>query len=435
MKRVLLALALVGLMGGVAAADQYDLTGGVLILHAPPGLTYTTDPFDWCTTVGLADCCLDQVNQFDCDDAVAHVWYVVSQFYESKTFGQIEFGITYDPSAWLLAGAGFCWPPTGGLITEYPGEGSWPYDGSAVALAVSDEEWSGACVATHWLAGYSYCDPLGPGIGMIDLVASPQTSFIGWGSMSGLFSPDCVGAMGIGQAGRPCCSEAPEPFACCLPDGNCVDVMTEAECDGMGGVAYPDICANTACPQPPEPEACCFPDGSCQMLLEGACVAAGGTFYAGEDCATYQCPIELMACCMPDGSCVDVLDQAECDGMGGVLYPTNYCAEPDFVCPQPPPEFACCFEFDNACYMMTEADCQAGGGMWNDGMVCTSAGGDFDCPFWAVCCVGEDCTITTAEGCQGEFHPEWDSCTPDNPCEYPVPNEPASWGSIKSIYR
>jgi len=85
--------------------------------------------------------------------------------------------------------------------------------------------------------------------------------------------------------------------------------------------------------------------------------------------------------------------------------------------------------------MMTADACAAAGGVWYDGMVCESAGGDFNCPLWRVCCEGEVCTITTEAGCAGEWHPEWDSCGPPNPCEEPVPSDPSSWGSIKSIYR
>jgi len=268
----------------------------------------------------MVDCCEDQVNEFPCSNAASYVWYILSQFYEVKTFNAIEMGITYDPNVWLAAQGGVCCP--GPFLTiEYPAAGAWPGDGTAVAASATGVDWSGDCVVTHWLSGYAYCDPYGPGTGMINLMPNPQTSFIGWVSMTGSYVPDCIGSMGIGQPGQWCCSELPQAMACCMPDGSCVDVFVADECVAMGGVLYPDPCAMTDCPQPPDPEACCFPDGSCQMLLEDACVAAGGTFYAGEDCATFQCPVELMACCMPDGSCVDVLSQTECDGMGGVLYP------------------------------------------------------------------------------------------------------------------
>jgi len=82
------------------------------------------------------------------------------------------------------------------------------------------------------------------------------------------------------------------------------------------------------------------------MLLEGACVHAGGTFYPGQDCATFECPQppRPKACCMPDGSCVDVSGEGACDALGGILYP-EVCALTD--CPQPEPQ-ACCMP-DGSC--------------------------------------------------------------------------------------
>jgi hypothetical protein len=460
-------------MGGAASADEFDLTGGVLICHAPPGLVYTVDAQDQCGIFSMVDCCLDQVNQMDCSSTAPYIWYIVSQFFESKTFGQIEIGISYDPAAYIAIASGICWPPTGGLVTEYPSEGAWPSDGSAIAAAVSADEWSGDCVATHWIAGYAYCEPYGPGIGIINLVPSPQTSFIGWGSMSGLFAPACIGALGIGQPGVYCCSEPPPMYACCLPDGSCVDVFRVEECDALGGIMYPDVCALTDCPQPPEPFACCLPDGSCvDVLAVGECDALGGIAYP-DVCAQTDCPQpQLFACCLPDGSCVDVMDVGACDALGGILYPDvcalTDCPQPpepfaccledgscvDVIavgecdalggvaypevcaltdCPQPPAEFACCFELDEACYMMTEADCLAGGGTWNDGMVCSTAGGTFDCPMWRVCCEAEVCTITTEAECMGVWHMDWLSCDP-NPCEV-TPSDDPSWGTIKAMYR
>jgi hypothetical protein len=55
-----------------------------------------------------------------------------------------------------------------------------------------------------------------------------------------------------------------------------------------------------------------------------------------------------------------------------------------------------------------------------------------------VCCVGEDCVIVHSEdectALGGEFHPEWSSCGPPNPC-LPSPVRITSWGAIKTLYR
>ena len=147
---------------------------------------------------------------------------------------------------------------------------------------------------------------------------------------------------------------------------------------------------NSEC-QPPS--ACCFPDGHCEVLAVGTCVEAGGTVYA----------------------------EPSCD--------PNPCLQP---------ESACCLPLDETCYTLDEQTCLQGGGIWYDGMMCSTAGGDIECPLWRVCCVDEDCYVVTMEDCaelNGEWHPEWESCEPDNPCEIPVPAAPDSWGSIKSVYR
>jgi hypothetical protein len=81
------------------------------------------------------------------------------------------------------------------------------------------------------------------------------------------------------------------------------------------------------------------------------------------------------------------------------------------------PEFVCCVGED--CYITTREDCDMMQGEWH--------------PEWdtcdpnpcvlprAVCCVLEDCYITTEMACadmMGMWHPEWDTCDP-NPCLFP----------------
>ena len=86
--------------------------------------------------------------------------------------------------------------------------------------------------------------------------------------------------------------------------------------------------------------------------------------------------------------------------------------------------------------MMTHWDCLGAGGVPYDCYACESAGGYFNCPAWQVCCVMEECLITTETACgenDGVWHPEWDSCDP-NPCLV-TPADDASWGAIKALYR
>jgi hypothetical protein len=63
-----------------------------------------------------------------------------------------------------------------------------------------------------------------------------------------------------------------------------------------------------------------------------------------------------------------------------------------------------------------DAACLPAMGVLMDGVEC--------CPSEPerVCCVGYDCYITTETVCRdmgGDWHPEWDSCGPPNPCEPP----------------
>jgi hypothetical protein len=510
MKRMLLTLALFGMTAGAAMADPLDLTGGVFILHAPPGIDYTVDPppEGWCGEAIWVTDCPGQVNTIPGDDVTEHVWYILNNFWESKTFKAVEYGIVYDPDLYLYAVSQLC-TPSAALTIEHPATGAWPAAGSGISIALTGEPyWSGTMVATGMIHGfhYTYFDPT-----TITLGPMPASGSIGWLSPNlTTYPPACIGVLGIDMAGVACCSEAPVyPQACCFADGHCADLLP-AVCVEQGGVVYPDLCDATDCPQPPHaccfedgscvvllaadclaqggvvyeeltcdgveclvpPRACCFADGHCEVLSQTNCEAMGGVVYPDLDCTTVVCPVPtqaccfcaetcveltpadceaqggvvypeldcdpnpctgaiLMACCLESGDCVDLGVQEECDALGGVLYPEEQCCA-GFVCPTSPEEWACCFAFDEDCYMLTEADCLAGGGMWHDGVDCAS----FSCSLWRVCCVEWVCHIRTEAGCAelgGVWYVDWTTCDP-NPC-LSVPSDPSSWGAIKSIYR
>jgi hypothetical protein len=88
-----------------------------------------------------------------------------------------------------------------------------------------------------------------------------------------------------------------------------------------------------------------------------------------------------------------------------------------YNCESPPGEFA--------------AACFGAMGVNTEGVYC--------CPMeeeCLACCVGQDCSITTAEQCAdlgGDWYPDEDSCEP-NPCP-PDGTDDASWGLIKAMYR
>ena len=114
MKRVLFALALLGLAMGSASADPANLFGGVLIAHHPDGLVYSAGE-EWCArymdTYAIADA-NDQINRSDVASTVDNqdVWFVVAAFNEDKIWCGTQFGLgDYDAMAWYLtSGGGNC---------------------------------------------------------------------------------------------------------------------------------------------------------------------------------------------------------------------------------------------------------------------------------------------------------------------------------------
>jgi hypothetical protein len=420
--------------GSVPSGSQDELTGGVFILHAPPGLAYSLDPpgSGWFDETLWSIDCASQANSIPADDESEWVWYILSQFYESKRFQAVEYGIIYDADLYLHAASELC-TPAAALTIEYPATGAWPAAGSAIAIALQGEPyWWGTLSATGMIHGwhYTYMAP-----GTITLGPSGATGFIGWLSGSGeSYAPMCIGVLGVDRPGVPCCSEVPsEPQACCFEDGHC-EVLPAYACVAGGGVAYPDpTCETVNCPQPPQ--ACCFAH-DCQLLGADDCVAQGGVVYPELTCDPNPCEAWSMACCLPDGECTDVDSEEECDAAGGLLYPTAHCASPGFECPEPPFARVCCLPTEDSCVLMHEQDCLAAGGVSYAEVDCEG----FQCPIWRACCLSDhSCRLMIEVNCaglSGVWHPECAGCEPQNPCrEHPVSPVPSTWGAIKSIYR
>ena len=118
-----------------------------------------------------------------------------------------------------------------------------------------------------------------------------------------------------------------ESFACCLPDGSCLD-QTLAQCTALLGTWHSCATCPYECPQPTG--SCCLPDGSCTVTLAAECVSPGVWTMFGV-CEPNTCPQPMGSCCLPDGSCTVTL-AAECVSPGvwtmfGVCEP-NPCACP-----------------------------------------------------------------------------------------------------------
>lgn len=120
--------------------------------------------------------------------------------------------------------------------------------------------------------------------------------------------------------------------ACCLPDGNCIQVEP-ADCTGTF-FGLGSICDGIVCAQP---GACCDPaTGVCTYVLEAAC-PTGWLWIADATCAPINpCPppIILGACCDPQGNCT-ITSQADCLPPN-IWHPEWTTCEPNY-CPPPVP--------------------------------------------------------------------------------------------------
>ena len=267
MKRVFLALALVGLGVGAAYPQVDNLTGGVFIFHSPPGLVYT-DTEDYCATYAtqwaIRSC--DQQNpRVDSEDIT--VWYVLAAWDSAKHFCGVEFGLgAYDPDLCGFVDNAQC--PASALISPY---GAWPGPGTGVSLAAASEPWDGNFLPVYFFAAYAYAP------GLVPLSVHPGTGF---GGFANCLTPPtsypavCFGAMGLFQDGRDCCQ--PTPLQVCCVGGTCVLVYTSEECEALGGSYYPWLhsCEFNPCPQPP-PRVCCV-GHDCFLVTEEECEALGG---------------------------------------------------------------------------------------------------------------------------------------------------------------
>ena len=82
--------------------------GGVLLIHANPGLTYTTDQAAYCGSSGLAACSL-AVTSIPAD-GVPRVFHVLAAFPMSAQprLKAVSFGIDYDSSRVVILALGTC---------------------------------------------------------------------------------------------------------------------------------------------------------------------------------------------------------------------------------------------------------------------------------------------------------------------------------------
>ncbi|MCC7388013.1 MAG: hypothetical protein IT431_04510 [Phycisphaerales bacterium] len=151
-------------------------------------------------------------------------------------------------------------------------------DGSCV------QSTSGDCVAS---GGVYQGD--GTSCGTVQCQELPQACcFESTGGCVNLTPTNCMAAGGVpGGVGTSCATYTCfATGAACLPNGTCVDDVTEDEALAMGGTYMGDgtTCADTVCPDPVG--AACFSNGFCLVLTEAEALAAGASWAGpGTTCA------------------------------------------------------------------------------------------------------------------------------------------------------
>ncbi len=206
-----------------------DLSAGMLLVHAPPGLEWTSGQ-NWCerynSEFALAN--LDeQVSRIDPDIAAeeASIWYVIMAWSEPKQVCGLEFGLgEYEPGIFGFTEWGAC--ASGGL--EVPMT-DWPDTGRGTAVA-PEEAWEGAISAVYWFTGYSYME------GEIPLGVHPTTGAVRFHNCAHpcqTWGASCLGSLGVLTEGIPC-YDGPGPVRVCCVGDECTLLAREA-CEAAGG--------------------------------------------------------------------------------------------------------------------------------------------------------------------------------------------------------
>ncbi len=333
MKRVLLALALLGFVAGAGAVPN-DLSNGVFITHAPAGFAYSAG-LDWCAEYdaqyGIASC-EEQNNNMPITSSNVDptLFYVVAAWNEDKLWCGSEFGISPDfDELFYFTEYGACLPNHLEISTD-----GWPGAGEGTAVVATDIQWEGNFQAVYHFLGYTYYTT------RIQLDVDPAQDFAGTGNCDTpplIWDAVALGAVGTGDdMGEAVCPPAgPDPEACCFEDGSC-ELMLEFECETAGGIFYGGPCDPNPCPQMPQPGACCIETGECFFVLEDDCNTIGGEFLGeGTVCDPNPCPQPPEAVCCVGEECY-IVNEFECADMQGVFHPEWDTCDPN-PCEDPVP--------------------------------------------------------------------------------------------------
>ena len=210
----------------------------------------------------------------------------------------------------------------------------------------------------------------------------------------------------------------PETGACCLPDGTCISIWNEVNCNWHHGDFHG---AGSICPQPsncPISGACCVGDTCYEAQTQDDCTAKGGHYLGDLSTCIYpnKCPIG--ACCV-EGACTETT-HANCQAAGAVWIGGESCRSGSC-----PPLGACCVGGNHCVPLVTEEKCLSSknGGVWQGANTPTCENCD---PTGACCVGGHDCrTGMTEAECtsprvggvwQGDYSNSCKNCDPIGAC-------------------
>jgi len=140
---------------------------------------------------------------------------------------------------------------------------------------------------------------------------------------------ECILLDGIYQGDGQSCSTSPcadESRACCFPDESCI-VMNRDVCDDIGGDRQggSSTCNDNPCASI---GACCLGTSCLPDMDHDDCEDRGGDFQGGQDCGPATCD-EIRACCLPAGGGCTMMDERECDALGGEHHEPGVTCTPD----------------------------------------------------------------------------------------------------------
>jgi hypothetical protein len=339
---------------------------GALVVHTDDNVVWTVLDTDYCDDYAYTGLCdgLNTQSNIDGNFDAGIIW-LQAAFPQDANPGVtvVYLGLRHNFTPGFIAAYGFC-GPAGTL--EIPDSG-WPNDweNAGNSIAFGSPIVGQTLFPFYWLAAYGLGgDYLGTGInptggyaGFVSNDSPPILDEIFWFGEVHWFEP------GYNE-----CPLPPEPGACCLLTGECLDVLLE-ECEGLGGDFFGDgtVCEPGLCLL--SPGACCFYDGHCEIFHGLDCEHFAGAWQGPDTvCDPNPCPPPTQACCFEDGTCMDLSAQG-CEDAGGS--PMGAGTNCGVVSCRPQALGACCFS-DISCQIIgTEEDCSAiGGDTWYDGEAC-----------------------------------------------------------------